>query len=326
MFDNRTHSYSYKKKNNNRGLIVMGVFLVLILAVIIFISSLFSPTLITSEKRITIERGNSIISTGKILEDKGLVHSKLAFRLLAQSEEISIKSGQYIFKEGSQSLKEVVRRLSEADYGDVYERITIPEGSTNEQVAEAIKRSSFVFNEEEFNQLSQGTEGYLFPDTYNFLPDTDLEKIVATFRDNFDTKIEPLEDDIDSSGRTMDDIIIMASIIEKEATGNIDEKKIVSGILWKRLDEGRLLQVDAPFQYINGIVRAEDLREDGPYNTYTRAGLTPTPIGNPGIDSIIAAINPTSTAYYYYLHGKDGQIRYGISYDDHINNINRYLR
>ena len=118
----------------------------------------------------------------------------------------------------------------------------------------------------------------------------------------------------------------MASIIEKEATGDLNEQKKVSGILWKRLDEGKLLQVDAPFQYIHGEVNAADLRKDGPYNTYTRLGLTPTPIGNPGLSAIDAAINPVTSPHYFYLHGKDGQIHYGNTYNDHVNNINRYLR
>lgn len=326
MFNNHTHFNCKKKKNNTKGLVILGVFFMVILTMIIFTASLFSSTVVTTEKIVTIEKGNSIISVGKILEEKGLVHSGLAFRILAQSEGVSVKSGQYIFEKGELSLEEAVRRLSEADYGDVYERITIPEGSTNVQIAEVIKRSSFIFDEQKFKELTEGAEGYLFPDTYNFLPETNLEKIISTLQTGFDTRIEPLKKEIELSGRTLEDIIIMASIIEKEATGDIDEKKIVSGILWKRLDEGMLLQVDAPFQYINGVVRAADLRKDGPYNTYTRTGLTPTPIGNPGIDSILAAINPTKTAYYYYLHGKDGNIRYGISYDNHINNINRYLR
>jgi UPF0755 protein len=261
-----------------------------------------------------------------LLEQEGIISSALAFNILARFDKESIKSGQYIFEVGTIELQQVFNRLSSADYGDVYERLTIPEGSTNRQIADTIKRSSFEIDLEKFDVLTEGTEGYLFPDTYNFLPDTDVETIIDVMKSTFDAKIKSLELEITKSKRTLEEIIIMASLIEKEATGNIEEKKIVSGILWKRLDQGMLLQVDAPFQYIHGVVRAADLRKDGPYNTYTRLGLTPTPIGNPGLDSIIAALEPTSTRYYYYLHGKDGLIRYGVNYNQHINNINRYLR
>lgn len=326
MFSNFKNSNFKKKKSYNNALIMLGLFSVGILLCILFITSLFSSAELPADTRVSIKKGYSIVTAGRVLEKEGIINSAIAFRLLAQLEDLSIKSGQYIFEKGDLGLEEVLRRLSRADYGDVYERITIPEGSTNAQIYEAIKRSEFLIDEQQFIELTDGTEGYLFPDTYNFLPETDLEKIISTIRGTFDMKIKLLKDRIESSGRSLEDVIIMASIIEKEATGDINEKKIVSGILWKRLDEGKLLQVDAPFQYINGTVRAADLRKDGPYNTYTRKGLTPTPIGNPGLDSILAAIGPKKTEYYYYLHGKDGKIRYGVSYNDHINNINRYLR
>lgn len=305
---------------------VFGFFFGLVVLCIVYGLLLFSPMINTTEKKITIEKGYSVTKTSDLLEQEGIIRSTLAFNILARFEGESIKSGKYIFEVGTIELQQVFNRLSSADYGDVYERFTIPEGSTNRQIADTLKMSSFEIDLEKFDVLTEGTEGYLFPDTYNFLPDTDVETIIDVMKSTFDTKIKSLELEITKSKRTLKDIIIMASLIEKEATGNIEEKKIVSGVLWKRLDQGMLLQVDAPFQYIHGVVRAADLRKDGPYNTYTRLGLTPTPIGNPGLDSIIAALEPTSTRYYYYLHGKDGLIRYGVNYNQHINNINRYLR
>jgi len=317
---------NFKKKKYKKRLIIFGVFFALLVLCVVYGLLLFSPVVNTTEKRITIEKGYSVTKTSELLEQEGIISSALAFNILARFDKESIKSGQYIFEVGTIELQQVFNRLSSADYGDVYERLTIPEGSTNRQIADTIKRSSFEIDLEKFDVLTEGTEGYLFPDTYNFLPDTDVETIIDVMKSTFDAKIKSLELEITKSKRTLEEIIIMASLIEKEATGNIEEKKIVSGILWKRLDQGMLLQVDAPFQYIHGVVRAADLRKDGPYNTYTRLGLTPTPIGNPGLDSIIAALEPTSTRYYYYLHGKDGLIRYGVSYNQHINNINRYLR
>lgn len=316
-----------KKKRRTKGLIIVGVLFVFVaIAISLFFISLFSSVILEEEKIVTIPSGYSIIQTGSLLESENLIRSGHAFRLLAQKDNVSIKSGPYFFSSGTHTLTDIVGRLSRADYGDVYATITIPEGSTNQQIAAAIERSIFDYDEEKFIELAQDMEGYLFPDTYSFLPEANTQEIVTRLRAEFDKKIAPLESEIKSSGRTLEDIVIMASIIEKEATGDLEEKRIVSGILWKRLDEGKLLQVDAPFQYINGEVRAADLRKDGPYNTYTRLGLTPTAIGNPGIDSLKAAVNPQSSPYYFYLHGKDGVIRYGKNYNEHLNNINRYLR
>lgn len=319
-------TYPPTKKRAKKRFLILGVFfLVGIISGVFIILNLFSPQLVSNPKTVVIPKGYSVIATGELLEKEGIIRSALAFRLSVQSRDVSVKSGPYNFS-GIQDLDLVIDRLSGADYGDVYKTVTVPEGSTNKQVAEAIKRSSFVFDQSQFDAATKDSEGYLFPDTYSFLPETETTDIINSLKETFDKKIEPFNQEIKNSGRSLEDIIIMASLIEKEATGSFEEKKTVSGILWKRLDEGQLLQVDAPFKYINGVVKAADLRKDGPYNTYTRKGLTPTPIGNPGIDSIKAAINPISSPYYYYLHGKDGVIRYGQNYNQHLNNINRYLR
>ena len=105
---------------------------------------------------------------------------------------------------------------------------------------------------------------------------------------------------------------------------------MISGILWKRIKEKMPLQIDAPFLYERGKGSAQlsraDLTEDSLYNTYTRTGLTPTPIGNPGYDSLYAAAHPISSEYYFYLHGSDGRIHYGKTYSEHLKNKRIYLR
>ena len=128
----------------------------------------------------------------------------------------------------------------------------------------------------------------------------------------------------------MNEVIIMASIIEDEANGTLESKRIVSGILWKRLRLEMPLQVDAPFQYYNGknsyTLTKEDLKEDHEYNTYTNKGLPPTAITNPGIDSIRAAITPTKTDYLYFLSDKKGNMYYAKNFEEHKINRELYLR
>jgi UPF0755 protein len=327
MIDSSPEPLMKKNKKTKKLIVIGGVFFIILSFVLLFfVIYFFSPVYLDSEKVVIIPPGYSIIQAGALLEREQLVHSGHAFRLLAQTQNATIKSGPYLFEPGSTRVQEIINRFSNADYGDVYETITIPEGSTNKQVADIIKKSNFTFDHEEFDMLTKDLEGYLFPDTYNFLPDTKTSEIVTKMKEEFKRRMSLLDSELNQSKRTLKDIIIMASILEKEATGDSQEKKIVSGILWKRLDENMLLQVDAPFQYLHGQVRASDLRKDGPYNTYTRLGLTLTPIGNPGISAIRAAINPQDSLYYFYLHGKDGEIRYARTYNLHINNINQYLR
>jgi len=315
-----------KKKFTKKLIYFISFFVFCGLFVLLFLYQyIFGSVVLGAEKIITIPDGYSLHQTSELLVEEGVLNSKYSLLLINKTQEISVKAGDYIFS-GAQYPMNVAERLTNAEYGDVYKKITIPEGSTNKQIAHIIKNSPFIFDQEVFDTLTQDTEGYLFPDTYSLLPSATTEDIIEILKNTFESKIKPLNTDIKQSSRSLEDIIIMASIIEKEATGDVQEQKIVSGILWKRLDEGKLLQVDAPFQYIHGQVRASDLRKDGPYNTYTRLGLTPTPIGNPGISAINAAINPIQSPYYFYLHGKDGSIHYGVTYDQHINNINRYLR
>jgi UPF0755 protein len=147
--------------------------------------------------------------------------------------------------------------------------------------------------------------------------------------DNFNLKIKSISEDLAKTKRKLRDIIIMASIIEEEAKDEIS-RKIVSGILWRRIDIGMALQVDASFLYVNGKkthdLTLEDLAIDSPYNTYKYAGLPPGAITNPGIDSILAAVYPTKNPYLYYLTGTDGKMYYAKSFEEHIENKRQYLK
>jgi len=130
--------------------------------------------------------------------------------------------------------------------------------------------------------------------------------------------------------KTREEIIIMASILEKEASNNLEQKQIISGILWKRIHIGMLLQVDAPFLYERGKESSQlsraDLKKDSLYNTYVHKGLTPTPIGNPGYDSLYAAAHPIQSEYLFYLHGSDGKVHYAKNHTEHVTNKQKYIK
>ncbi len=122
----------------------------------------------------------------------------------------------------------------------------------------------------------------------------------------------------------------MASIIEKEASGKANDSAVISGILWKRIDAGIGLQADATLTYVTGRASSElrqsDLASASPYNTYTHRGLPPTPISNPGLDAIRAAIYPQGSPYLFYLHDSQGNAHFARTLDEHIANREKYLR
>jgi UPF0755 protein len=148
-------------------------------------------------------------------------------------------------------------------------------------------------------------------------------------REQFEEAVKPLVQEFATSTRSMKDIITMASIIEKEA-GNKTDRRIISGILWKRIDEGMHLQVDVPFYYVMDIAEGgptlKDLATESPYNTYINKGLPPGPITNPGLDSIRAALNPTPSEYYFYLADSNGVTHYAKTHDGHLANRVKYLQ
>lgn len=317
------------KSHNSKSMI--KIVLSILIALIVYLSIyMFSGVTLDKDTTITIPSGYSLQEVTVLLEEKKLVRSRYAPLVLSQLQPFTVKSGTYLFLEGKLTLREISRRLSSADYGDIYLRLTIPEGSTRNEIAENISRTDLAIDPDEFLSKTSDLEGYLFPDTYFFLPDDNVDTVIQKMTSRFDDVVSEFSSGIEGSGRSLEDIIIMASIVEKEATGDLEEMKTVAGILWKRIDQGMLLQVDAPFLYTQGKesseLTLEELRTDGLYNTYTRKGLTPAPISNPGRNALEAAIYPQESLYFFYLHDTSGMIHYGVNHDEHVRNKQRYLR
>ncbi len=317
-----------KKKQKKSRITFFGFFLVVAMFAGFFFLQLISTPVLVDEKTVTIPDGYSIIQTASLLEDEGIINSELFLRLYMQYKKISPKSGSYHFVE-SGNIFYVAERLESADYGDVYVNVTIPEGSTNEQLISAATKSDLDIDTEKMRTLILDKEGYLFPDTYSFLPDADEEDLVKKLEETFLKKIEEVEESTTIS-KTREEMVIMASLLEKEAGNNLEQKQIISGILWKRISIGMPLQVDAPFLYERGKGSAKlstaDLRKDSIYNTYVNKGLTPTAIGNPGYDSLYAAAHPIESEYLFYLHGSDGKVYYGKNHNQHLKNKRMYIR
>lgn len=262
------------------------------------------------------------------LSDSNVIRSPLLFRAVVSfvfRGAHDAVAGNYFF-EKPLSLLEVSRRILNGTLAINPIKITIPEGFNKIEVAALIKKSIPSFDSDSFTNKAK--EGYIFPDTYFFPQQVSPNDVIRITRENFDWKTKSLRDEISASGRTLADIIKLASIIELEAS-QFETRKIISSILWKRIDIKMPLQVDVSFKYINGKrgfeLTTDDLRVDSPYNSYRYAGLPPTPISNPGLDAIEAAATPEKTKYLYYISDKKGVMHYAATFEEHKRNRIKYL-
>jgi len=280
-----------------------------------------------------IPKGIGIIEIAEILETEGFINSAESFIILDKTLSLlhkkkSMKAGKYVFKE-RKNLLEVYQKIASGESGIEEIRVTIIEGEPNFMIAKKISEKFKKISEDNFLKLAKNKEGYLYPDTYQFSPFVEESFVIETMEKNFNKKIEPLLEDIEKSGKTLEEIIIMASLVENEA-GNVGykTKQHIAGIIYNRLEKKMLLQIDAVFSYIYGYhierVLFKHLEVDSPYNTYKYLGLPPGPIGNPGIKSIKAVLYPTKTRDLYYLTGKDGNFYYAQTGSQHNENIKKY--
>ncbi|MFA6494519.1 MAG: endolytic transglycosylase MltG [Candidatus Paceibacterota bacterium] len=316
--------------NPVRNVFFVGL-LVALVSVIYILSAVFIPPIkFPVGAYVDIPNGATLYETANILEDRGVISSAFFFREYIRffENDSHVVAGKYYF-DARLCLASVVSRLVAGDFHIPRLKILIPEGSDSAEIADAIKRQIPEFDSKKFLILAAREEGYLFPDTYFFFGTVAPEEVIAAMKENFQTRVKDVQLKILSSGKNMQDVLTMASIIERE-TVTPESRRIVSGILWKRIKIGMPLQVDATFDYINGKntydLTVDDLNIDSKYNTYEYKGLPPGPICNPGLDSIIAAIEPASTPYLYYLSEKDGTMHYAKDFEEHKSNKFKYMR
>ena len=279
---------------------------------------------------VSVEKGVTIKQTADFLKQKKFISSSFWFVALNRmlSGGRGVLAGDYYF-DRVQSLFAVSRRLARGDFGLTPVVVFIPEGSSTKEIAAILGKILPDFAKEKFITEAQGKEGYLFPDTYYFPPNIKPDAVIEAMEKNFNEKIISLNEKILAFGKPLEEIIIMASLLEEEAR-KLETKQMIADILWRRLKMDMPLQVDASFQYVNGkntfTLSLDDLKIDSPYNTYLYKGLPPTPITNPGLDSIIAAVTPTTSKYLYFLTDKNGNMRYAVTHDEHVVNKEKYLR
>jgi len=311
----------------------------------------------------SVAKGEIVQTIGNNLKKAGLINSEFYFVTYVKRNDLEprFQAGEYILNP-SLTIKEITKVLTKGDTLSNERTIKIIEGWNTREISQYFEREG-MFQSEELLELIgfpqvdyrnnkemptpkdysanfgflkdkpsyYGLEGYLFPDTYRIFKDAPLNDIVLKMLDNFDKKLTPeMRADIKKQGKSIYEIVIMASVVEKEVRSE-DDMKVVAGIFWDRIKNKQALESCATLAYVLGVNKAqytaEDTKIDSPYNTYENRGLPPGPISNPGLKAIKAAIYPQYTDYNYFLSRPDtGGTVFSETYQEHLANKAKYLK
>lgn len=285
----------------------------------------------TSNKIFVIERGEDVRTIAKRLSQEKLIRDPIAFFLLVRFGGLQdkIQSGDFRLSP-SYDMKAIANSLT---HGTLDVWVTTLEGWRNEEIATNLSQ---LLDIPEVEFLKVAKIGYMFPDTYLVQKGASASAVANLFLNNFQAKMTPtLIEKARAKGLTLDEVVIIASMVEREALHDND-RPIVASVILNRLDEGMKLDIDATIQYVLGYqtdekswwkksLTFEDLKIESPYNTYKNNGLPPTPIANPGLASIIAVIEAPKTDYFYYVSDSGGNIHPAKTVEEHNRNVAKYV-
>lgn len=313
------------------------IFLIVILTIGFYFLNPFKAVGGNNQKEIIMLESESPDAAAIKLEDEEYIRSFTAFNFLYRligNEKID-KGGYYISKDMN-----TYAIIKELNNGADLKSITFPEGLRKEQIGERLQKL-LKWDQEELdewnsiyaNENTDLKEGVYFPDTYlipvNETPTQVAQRMISNFNDHF----KPYMEKFTEKNIKWTTALKIASLIQREAGGESD-MKMISGIIWNRLEDNHKLQLDASIQYAKGktgdqwwpVVTGTDIRNiDSPYNNYKYLGLPPTPIANPGLAAIDAVLNPEETDCFFYLHDRSRQIHCSRTYEEHLENIEKYL-
>ena len=328
---NRLREQEIKARRYRRKVSVVLVCIALLLVVVWMGRILFLPR---SERhhpvKVVIPAGKSLIGVAGILNSSGVIRSETAFSLYAlwhREDQKAVPAGRYTLS-ADMTLAQIIRELQMGPGHSPDDRIhvIVPEGFTLRQIGARLEKDG-VCDGTLFLQLARNPdslkawnydfprpkrllEGYLYPDTYEFLPNTPPEKVLDVMLLNFSKRFaRPYQQQLAASGRSLHEILTIASLIEREAKTQTDRPRI-AGVIDNRLKKGLKLEIDATVLYALGHHKQRvfygDLRVNSPYNTYRFAGLPPGPIASPGANSLLAALQPEKNDYFYYVARPNG--------------------
>ncbi len=330
---------------------IIGLFIAVAITFSVYIFQVFKTIPLAEPVTVIIEENSGTEGTVGALWNAKIIPSRWSFiaHLIITGKRSDVRAGTYVFT-NQVSIPDVISIITQEESFQDEVQITLLEGWTNEEMAAYLRDNSVmdydrflkaaetehsqeILPEREYDfligkPLSVGLQGFLFPDTYRiFVGETEIG-LVEKMLDNFDSKFTPqMRADLTAQNRSIYDAVILASIVEREVQSD-EDKKIVAGIFWKRIDEGVRLQSDATINYITHkkttTPNSVDLQVESAYNTYRNDGLPPTPIANPGLASLEAAVYPIETEYYYFLTTPKGEVKYSSTYEQHLDFRNQY--
>ncbi len=331
------------KQNNQRGtnrlirivlrmavICTIGLFLLVVVAGIWFVRETMPEQVSGKTVTLDVHQGDTLKQVAAMLQAEGLIRNAFVFRVYSHfASDSGIKAGQYSFRTGM-SLHGIVIELTAGQSSANNVIVTIPEGFTVVQIAQRLQQAgvcdelafldeeqhglfheSFLRDIPHYTLVKYRYEGYLFPDTYDFLKNEGPHEVIDAMLRNFARNVNgSVIHDMSMRHMTLPQVITEASLIEKEAKVGF-ERPVIASVIDNRLaaKPPMKLQIDATVEYILGhqnIVTDADLRSENPYNTYRYLGLPPGPIANPGLASIVATLHPAKTNFYYYVVKNNG--------------------
>lgn len=338
-----------------------------------YVDSSIKPLDSSSTEYITVDipegSGNKYI--GQILEKAGVIKSATVFNYYTKFKNYSNFQSGYYNLQASMDLDEICKLLKEGGTPQPEKpslgKILVTEGYTIKQISEAVtknsakKNASTPYSSEDFlkvvqdeafiskmaakypkllsslpsaDQVTYRLEGYLFPATYSYYKETSMEDIVEDMISTMDSYMSQYYDTIAASGKSVNDVLTLASLVEKEGSTDDDRRNIAS-VFYNRMNNNMPLQSNIAILYAMGKLGEEtslaadasiDTSIDSPYNVYTNTGLMPGPVDSPSLAAIEATVNPASTDYYYFVADvKTGKVYYSENFDDHQANVEKYV-
>jgi UPF0755 protein len=317
------------------------IFVIITLSVVFFLSGVFfylktNAKPVSADKKTTmfvVNSGDSLLRISQKLKSSSLIRNQYSFLFYAYSLGLNkkIQSGTFRLSP-SLSTEDIITKLSKGGVSDYWLKII---GGTRLEEIALLFPSNTPFTQKDFITQSRLKEGYLFPDSYLIPQYFTINQILEVIQKNFNQKFAEAKEGATNQKLTDQEILIFASILEREAR-TLKSKQEIAGILLNRLEIGMPLQTDAAVQYARDTktnpinywehLNSSDLSIVSPFNTYKNKGLPPGPICNPGYNSLYAAFHSIESDYLYYITGNDNQMHYAKTLDEHNSNIAKYLK
>ena len=306
------------------------ILLIIVVGIFWYNSQFSAPQGSTLNERFVVSISDTQTQIVSNLKTQGFIKSEWGF-----SEVLKIKGWENKIQPGAYQVSKNMDawQLAVILTKQPYQKwVVIPEGLRKEQVADILQQQLNLSDSEKQNFLNDAKEGYLFPDTYLLNSDYTGEQIAERMMSQFNTKAADVFKAAAQANIRNDTLVILASLIQREAA-NDQEMPTIAGVMWNRLTQNMPLQIDASVQYVLGKegdwwpkITPADYQIDSPYNTYTNKGKPVAPICSPGLAAINAVVNYQDSDYLYYLHDSQGQIHLAKTYQEQLDNINKYLK